>query len=58
MNTRMWNNPLTQKNVALLKEMKVHFIGPATGRLACGDQGVGRMVEPPVITDALEELLK
>jgi phosphopantothenoylcysteine synthetase/decarboxylase len=54
MNTRMWNNPVTQKNVSALKEMKVRMIGPATGRLACGAEGPGRMSEPAEIIRAIE----
>ncbi len=57
MNTRMWNNPIVKKNVALLKkELKVQFIGPGQGRLACGDIGVGRMAEVADIVAAIEQL--
>jgi phosphopantothenoylcysteine decarboxylase/phosphopantothenate--cysteine ligase len=58
MNTRMWSNPIVQKNVAILKkELKVQFVGPAVGRLACGDVGPGRMAEPTEILKAIEKRL-
>jgi phosphopantothenoylcysteine decarboxylase/phosphopantothenate--cysteine ligase len=58
MNTRMWANPVVQKNVAILKkDLKVQFIGPAEGRLACGDVGPGRMAEPAEIIKAIEKRL-
>jgi phosphopantothenoylcysteine decarboxylase/phosphopantothenate--cysteine ligase len=58
MNTRMWANPIVQKNVAILKkDLKVQFVGPAEGRLACGDVGPGRMAEPADIIKAIEKLL-
>ena len=58
MNTRMWNNPATQKNVEILKQRKIRLVGPAVGRLACGTEGLGRMAEPSEILAALQDLLK
>ena len=55
MNTRMWNAPAVQANCAILKERGVHFVGPAGGRLACGDIGLGRMSE---VSDILYEIKK
>lgn len=46
MNHRMWANPATQANVALLKERGVRVFGPGTGDQACGEVGAGRMLEP------------
>ena len=43
MNGRMWLHPATQTNVALLRDRGVEFIGPESGPLACGQEGVGRM---------------
>ena len=57
MNTRMWNNPVTQKNIAALKELKVHIVGPCSGRLACGAEGPGRMSEPEDIIAAVKKLI-
>ena len=43
MNPEMWKNQAVQDNVALLKKRGVKFIGPASGRVACGNDGEGRM---------------
>jgi phosphopantothenoylcysteine decarboxylase/phosphopantothenoylcysteine decarboxylase/phosphopantothenate--cysteine ligase len=43
MNGKMWQHPATQRNVDTLKSDGVHFIDPATGDLACGYQGIGRL---------------
>lgn len=45
MNGKMWLHPATQRNLAQLKEDGVTFIDPASGDLACGYQGVGRLAE-------------
>ena len=57
MNTRMWNNPTTQQNVAQLAQLDITVTGPNPGRLACGDEGLGRMAEPEEILQALQTLL-
>ena len=57
MNTRMWNAPPVQANVARLKEWSVTFVGPADGRLACGTTGPGRMAEPADILAAAADIL-
>lgn len=57
MNTGMWAAAPTQANVATLANRGVHFIGPAGGRLACGDVGAGRMSEPEEIASAIDALL-
>ncbi|MDO4313640.1 MAG: bifunctional phosphopantothenoylcysteine decarboxylase/phosphopantothenate--cysteine ligase CoaBC [Eubacteriales bacterium] len=46
MNTRMYENPVTQDNLELLKKYGMTVIEPASGRLACGDTGAGKMPEP------------
>ena len=56
MNTRMWENPATQRNVEALRARHVRLIGPCAGRLACGTEGLGRMAEPPEILAAIEEM--
>ena len=56
MNTRMWESPAVKRNVETLRAMGVCFVGPASGRLACGTEGVGRMAEPQEIQAAIEEL--
>ncbi len=57
MNTRMWEHPATQANVAVLRSRGVVVVGPAEGELAEGEVGTGRMVEPEEIADALERIL-
>ena len=57
MNTGMWTADATQANVTILKERGVHFIGPDSGMLACGDEGAGRMSEPETIVGAICDLL-
>ena len=54
MNTRMYENPVTQDNLERLKKYDWHVITPAAGRLACGDTGTGKMPEPEIL---LEEAL-
>ncbi|MCD4823999.1 MAG: hypothetical protein K8S55_05290 [Phycisphaerae bacterium] len=58
MNTRMWESPATQSNVARLKEWGFNFIGPAEGNLACGTVGIGRVVEPEEILATIADILK
>ena len=56
MNSRMWDNPAVQSNVEALKQRGVKIVGPASGRLACGTDGVGRMAEPSEILEGIETL--
>lgn len=51
MNTRMYENPITQDNLKLCASYGMHVIDPAAGYLACGDTGPGKMPEPPVLLD-------
>jgi len=46
MNTNMWENPATQRNVSTLRDHGVFVVEPGSGELACGDYGSGRMAEP------------
>ena len=46
MNTRMWNNSAVAANIELLESRGVMFTGPVMGPLACGSEGMGRMMEP------------
>lgn len=54
MNTHMFENPITQKNIQILKENGIGVMEPASGMLACGDIGKGRMPEADEIIDAIE----
>lgn len=49
MNTGMYENPVTQNNLALLKKYGMEVIEPAAGHLACGDEGKGKMPEPEIL---------
>lgn len=51
MNTRMYTNPVVQRNIEVLSALGYKFIGPESGRLACGDVGPGRMAEPARILE-------
>ena len=52
MNVHMWQNPATQANVKTLVSRGVQVVGPATGRLACGDVGAGKLEDVNVIVAA------
>lgn len=54
MNKQMWDNPATQRNLAQLREDGVQIIGPARGEQACGEIGLGRMVEPETLCLEIE----
>lgn len=49
MNTRMYENAVTQDNLRKLKEYGMEIVEPAEGRLACGDVGKGKMPEPDIL---------
>jgi phosphopantothenoylcysteine decarboxylase / phosphopantothenate---cysteine ligase len=49
MNKQMWENPATQRNMAQLKADGITTLGPAAGEQACGEIGLGRMLEPEQI---------
>jgi phosphopantothenoylcysteine decarboxylase/phosphopantothenate--cysteine ligase len=57
MNVNMWDNPITQANIAALKGHGYRFIDPEAGFLACGWEGMGRLAEPQTIVEvALKSL--
>lgn len=55
MNTRMFENPITQDNMKICEKYGMEVITPASGYLACGDTGAGKMPEPEVL---LQYILK
>jgi phosphopantothenoylcysteine decarboxylase/phosphopantothenate--cysteine ligase len=57
MNTRMWRNAAVQENVAALRARGMHVVGPASGELADGDVGEGRLADPAEIALAASRLL-
>ncbi len=55
MNTRMYENPVTQDNLEICRKYGMEILEPAQGYLACGDTGAGKMPEP---ADLLEHILQ
>ena len=53
MNTAMYENPVTQENLAALKRRGAQFVEPASGHLACGDTGRGKLADVAVIEEAI-----
>ncbi|HJV74958.1 MAG TPA: bifunctional phosphopantothenoylcysteine decarboxylase/phosphopantothenate--cysteine ligase CoaBC [Noviherbaspirillum sp.] len=54
MNVEMWQNPATQRNAAQIKADGISILGPDAGEQACGETGMGRMLEPEQL---LEEVI-
>ncbi|HTP61949.1 MAG TPA: bifunctional phosphopantothenoylcysteine decarboxylase/phosphopantothenate--cysteine ligase CoaBC [Burkholderiales bacterium] len=54
MNVEMWDNAATQRNLRRLREDGIFFAGPAAGDQACGEVGMGRMMEPAAIAAEIE----
>jgi phosphopantothenoylcysteine decarboxylase/phosphopantothenate--cysteine ligase len=57
MNTRMYNSPIVTDSIRKLSKLGAHFVGPVYGKLACGEEGVGRMAEVSDIVEAVISLL-
>ena len=57
MNTRMYHNRIVQDNIAQLKDYGYEFIAPASGHLACGDNGDGKLADVNVIFDSIVKSL-
>lgn len=55
MNQQMYKNIATQENIATLKRRGMHIWGPAAGEQACGDVGLGRMLEPMQLVGLCEQ---
>ena len=53
MNTRMYQNPIVQDNISTLKSYGMEVVTPASGYLACGDTGEGKMPEPEVLYESV-----
>ncbi len=59
MNTDMYNNPIVQQNITKLEQYGYTVISPASGRLACGDEGAGKMQDETVLFEyILKEIAK
>lgn len=57
MNTNMYLNPIVQNNINKLKEYGYEFIEPQSGRLACGDVGVGKLADTSLINEVIKSKL-
>ncbi len=57
MNREMWDNPATVRNVATLRGDGIAILGPGAGDQACGEVGMGRMLEPEELLEAVLALL-
>ena len=57
MNVQMWEHPATRRNLKMLAGFGYRILGPASGTLACGTEGAGRMVEPAEILAAACKIL-
>ena len=58
MNTFMLLHPTVQQNLATLRARGVEIMEPDAGLLACGDEGAGRMPDPPVIVERVQQLFR
>lgn len=58
MNTRMYRNPIVQDNIKTLQNYGMEVITPATGYLACGDTGEGKMPEPEFLLECIVKALQ
>jgi len=58
MNGKMWRHPATRRNVEILEERGVGFIGPEEGLLACGYEGIGRLWPVEGIVETITERLR
>jgi phosphopantothenoylcysteine decarboxylase/phosphopantothenate--cysteine ligase len=57
MNTGMYENPIVRENIARLRRRGWSFVGPAPGRLACGEEGIGRLAGLEEILAAIDSVL-
>jgi len=58
MNVEMWENPATQRNVIALRDDGVALAGPEASDQACGETGMGRMLDPGAIVECIEAFLQ
>ncbi|MBR3183496.1 MAG: phosphopantothenoylcysteine decarboxylase [Firmicutes bacterium] len=57
MNTNMYENPATQRNLEILRERGVNIVEPKVAHLACGTTGKGALADPDVIHEAIAEFI-
>jgi len=58
MNQQMWQNAATVENMKTLAERKIHILGPDSGEQACGEVGLGRMLQPVDLAFQLGQLFQ
>ncbi len=58
MNKVMWGNNIVQKNINILKEFGIQILGPVYGQQACGDFGLGRMIDPEDIVKFCQDSIQ
>lgn len=54
MNRQMWENPATQRNLSRLRQDGITIVGPASGEQACGEVGMGRMLEAVELAETVQ----
>jgi phosphopantothenoylcysteine decarboxylase / phosphopantothenate---cysteine ligase len=57
MNAKMYEHPVTQRNIKTLMELGYHFVEPCVGMLACKEEGAGRLADLPIILESAYRLL-
>jgi len=57
MNVNMYENKITQENIAKLKSLDYKFVGPGTGKLACGDIGAGCLAQVEQIIKEVKKII-
>lgn len=57
MNTSMYDHPITQSSLEILKKLNIHVTSTGAGVLACGEVGYGKMLEPEQILSVIEQVL-
>lgn len=57
MNSKMYENPFTQRNLGQLRKMGIHVLEPVVGTLACQEEGIGRLVELAEILESARRIL-
>ena len=57
MNTAMWENPVVRRNLGALRDLGWKVVEPEIGRLACGEEGQGRLADPGLIFAFVKKIL-
>ena len=57
MNNWMWGHPAVRQDCDILKKSGVVFLGPVKGRMACGDEGFGRLIDPEELAAGVQAAL-